>query len=700
MKIYSMTATFGKLANETLTLQPGLNVIHAPNEWGKSTWSAFIVCMLYGIDTKERKSTNYLPDKERYAPWSGAPMSGRMDICWDGRDITLERSSTAKVPLGEFRAYETHSGLPVAELTASNCGQMLLGVEKSVFQRAGFVRLTDMPLTQDEALRRRLNALVTTGDESGTADDLYEKLHNLRNKCKHNKTGLLPQAEAQRDDLQEKLDRLEALQQLAVGIEAQQGETAREIEALKVHQKTLAYEASLKDVQKVKAAEEACLQAKEELDAMEVYCQSITSREDAEGGILYLEQLRMDMDVLQEETLPPVPELPEVPVCFTGMTPQQALTQAQADESAYQSLRSSRSPLLLILGIVMLLATVPVAFFSKSVSLVFLVLGAFLAAISIRRSDLRKKEAQQIASRYGQLSPEQWVSTAQNYHDAMVQYTAQEAAYRSAAQSLRSRKEQLQDVIEDATEGSSINQCITALQTIIAEHNKLHRASKKWKQAEAHAKALADMAKVQSAPDFDDPLTYTAAETNQLLSAAEVKARQLNLQLGQCKGQIEALGQASALQSQLVCVQTRIAKLQETYDALTVAMETLTVASTELQRKFAPRLAKRAQTLFARMTGGRYNRLQLTRELGVEAAAENETVPQEARRRSDGTVDQLYLALRLAVAEELTPEAPLVLDDALVRFDDTRLAAAMDILRETAGTRQVILFSCQGREKA
>ena len=53
MKIYSMTATFGKLEHATLTLKPGLNVIHAPNEWGKSTWCAFIAAMLYGIDTRE-----------------------------------------------------------------------------------------------------------------------------------------------------------------------------------------------------------------------------------------------------------------------------------------------------------------------------------------------------------------------------------------------------------------------------------------------------------------------------------------------------------------------------------------------------------------------------------------------------------------------------------------------------------------------
>jgi uncharacterized protein YhaN len=52
----------------------------------------------------------------------------------------------------------------------------------------------------------------------------------------------------------------------------------------------------------------------------------------------------------------------------------------------------------------------------------------------------------------------------------------------------------------------------------------------------------------------------------------------------------------------------------------------------------------------------------------------------------------------MAVAEELTPDAPLVLDDAMVRFDDDRLASALDILAEMAENKQVILFTCQSRE--
>lgn len=68
MRIYKMTATFGKLQNEALTLEPGLNIITAQNEWGKSTWCAFLVAMLYGLDTRAKSTKTTLADKERYAP--------------------------------------------------------------------------------------------------------------------------------------------------------------------------------------------------------------------------------------------------------------------------------------------------------------------------------------------------------------------------------------------------------------------------------------------------------------------------------------------------------------------------------------------------------------------------------------------------------------------------------------------------------
>jgi uncharacterized protein YhaN len=160
------------------------------------------------------------------------------------------------------------------------------------------------------------------------------------------------------------------------------------------------------------------------------------------------------------------------------------------------------------------------------------------------------------------------------------------------------------------------------------------------------------------------------------------------------------LGHETTLRTQLKAVNKKIAQLEDIYAALELAQNALFTATTQLQRRFAPRISKRAQALFAKLTSGRYQQLTLSQDLSVNARTEAEDTLRASQWRSDGTVDQLYLALRLAVAEELTPDAPLVLDDALVRFDDKRLTLAMDILKEAAEEKQVILFTCQGREAA
>ena len=100
MQIRYMTATIGALNQAELTLTPGLNVIYAPNESGKSTWSRFIRNMLYGINTRDRSA---FADKNRYLPWSGAPMSGRMDVEADGKSYTLQRRTRrVTAPMGDF----------------------------------------------------------------------------------------------------------------------------------------------------------------------------------------------------------------------------------------------------------------------------------------------------------------------------------------------------------------------------------------------------------------------------------------------------------------------------------------------------------------------------------------------------------------------------------------------------------------------
>ena len=104
-----MTATYGRLHEQTLEFQDGLNILQAPNETGKSTWCSFLLSMFYGINTKERDRGGVLADKNRYAPWSGVSMSGRLD-CRIGNDaLTLFRTTrrqTAPMEIGRASCRE------------------------------------------------------------------------------------------------------------------------------------------------------------------------------------------------------------------------------------------------------------------------------------------------------------------------------------------------------------------------------------------------------------------------------------------------------------------------------------------------------------------------------------------------------------------------------------------------------------------
>ena len=695
-----MTATFGKLEHQTLTLDPGLNVIHAPNEWGKSTWCAFLVAMLYGIATKERTTQTAIADKERYAPWSGSPMSGRMDLSWNGRDITIERRTKGRAIFGDFKAYETATGLAVPELTAANCGEMLLGVEKSVFTRAGFLKLAHLPVTDDESLRRRLNALVTTGDESGDSDALEQKLKELKNRCRYNKSGLLPQAEAQRDDLTRKLGQLQELQTQTQQIRQQQEVLTEEIKQLENHRTALAYEASRRDADRVAQANAARDDAAKVLELQTAQCKDLPAKAQAQETLQKLEHLQTQWASLHAEVLPSSPQAPDVPPAFAGMDAAQAMQQAKSDKSAFDMLSKPVSAIPLILSAICLIAGVGLAFIQWYLLLPCVVLATilFLAHRRSKAAQLRDRHA--VCVRYNGLSPEEWIPLAHTYQENERIFAEKMAEHNAQLRAFNNRKDALNHTTQQLTGGAALSDCLQNYRAIITRHDALEDAQRSFRQASDHASALSAMAKEVPQPAFADTLTDSPEKTATRLTNAAVERQQLHIKLGQYIGQMESLGQEDVLRQQLTAIQTRIDRLEDTYAALSIALHTLTEAANDLQRKFAPRISQRAQTLFGKLTGSRYDRLALGEDFSIQAGTQEEDTLRSSLWRSDGTVDQLYLAVRLAVAEELTPDAPLILDDALVRFDDTRLSLAMDILKEEAKTKQVILFTCQGRESA
>ena len=176
--------------------------------------------------------------------------------------------------------------------------------------------------------------------------------------------------------------------------------------------------------------------------------------------------------------------------------------------------------------------------------------------------------------------------------------------------------------------------------------------------------------------------------------------RQTRSRLDHARGQIAALGDPAALEAEQERLRHLIAEKEEQYAAVTMAMAALEAANARLQTQYAPEISRRAAAILKQMTGGRYDRVLLDAELSASARETGAVTGRELASLSEGTADQLWLAVRLAISAAALPkDAPLVLDDALVNFDDDRAAAAVALLREEGKERQILLFTCQNREK-
>ena len=129
-----------------------------------------------------------------------------------------------------------------------------------------------------------------------------------------------------------------------------------------------------------------------------------------------------------------------------------------------------------------------------------------------------------------------------------------------------------------------------------------------------------------------------------------------------------------------------------------VALDTMTELSATIRDSFGLYLNKTASDLIDGITGGIYNSMSVDENLNIFMNTRTKLVPVD--QVSSGTMDQVYLALRLAAARLIPPEGaqmPLIFDDSFVLYDDERLRTALKWLAGAYST-QIIIFTCHRRE--
>lgn len=140
-----------------------------------------------------------------------------------------------------------------------------------------------------------------------------------------------------------------------------------------------------------------------------------------------------------------------------------------------------------------------------------------------------------------------------------------------------------------------------------------------------------------------------------------------------------------------------IKKAKEEIHAIEEAKRNIEEIANEIRSSFGKRLNKQASYYMSKITNGKYDNITIDERLNITINNKKSLIP--SSRLSKGTIEQVYMALRLAAADIIfeKDKKPILLDDAFVMYDNKRMGNTLKFMAESM--EQVVLFSCHTREK-
>ncbi len=663
MRILQANATYGKLNQAQLSLQSGLNVICAPNEGGKSTWSRFLLTMFYGLNTRQRGE---LADKNRFQPWSGSPMQGRLELAVGEDVLTLSRrTQRADSPMGVFSCTYAGTDTPVRGLDALRCGETLLGVPQSVYQRCAFIPSGSMAIDADADLERRINALISTGEEKISFSQAETRLKRQLHQRKYNRSGAIPLLESEIASLSSAQAEVQDLAERETSLRQQLRQVQEEQVTLRAAQQ--------QEAQQRIAEKQRLLQSLPDSAAL----QSINEQLGAVRSMGEQVQQARDAAAAQEQTIQAqLQELSRNPL--HPMTKPELEAQLQIQPPAPPQVAQLLISLALGLcggGFLWYeIGQSQLLWLCAACAVTALAAGNFLRLLiqRIRRQQVRRRELQR---------QEELRKLADSYLPMLEKLEEQRSLLQQRQQAVADSEQRLRATLADLL--TVVQKWDTGVHTPTDVRRFVQQMTQRREElTEEIRQAQADALHAQT-PDADG------------------SAARLQQQIAQVQGQLAALGGAEDAPQRIARKQEQLHRLQGEYDSLALALDVLRSANTTLQNRFSPELGRRAAEIFADMTGSPWSHILLDREFRLSAEAGSDPTRRSVQLLSSGTADQLYLAVRLAICEMVLPaeqNAPLILDDALLTFDDERLHKTLDYLVRLGEQRQILLFSCQSRE--
>lgn len=711
MKIEELVlGSFGKWQDASFRFAPGINLFYAPNESGKSTILQGIFAALYGMKRDYVKTARYLPEYEKYRPWQSGSYETIITYKLAGKTYRLHRQLMKERE--EARLFLDPEWTELTNLYLEDRRKERNFIEK----HTGLTRslFTDLTWIRREPLQaaEHLIPTFTTAEEANPAvQQILAELDRevtLIGKKERAENTLLGKAATKVAQKEQEKENAKVAWRTISQLTLQIAEAKVESQQLELRRSRLQQHLE-RSIGQAKVLQERWQRShapvsQQDWEWWEQTAHSegeLAIHQEAKRGLTQVNMPTVAVQQMDDQLIPLQHDyekgtqllkqrealhirLATLAVSALSTSPRRSASRStrqgnQAKRRRGAALMWGGAGILSVLGIIGFVSGHPIlGGISATVALLLFGFGVFLLRVGGSTGEV-KQTADQDAVQDSQRVQEEIASI-----DAEVAALVQRWGANNWDTFLERREGLLKSTNKQQSE---------QLLSEMAKTKQEAGLSASWGEA---LRNLLDQEK-------------NALETEQgklRIEMAEIEERlqELREQMARGSGEMavhESLSLSRAT-DELEEAQAALRQLQNKRDALQLAREMLQEAVGEWRRDSTPAVNQQASEIIEHITGGAYRDVRLDPRDGfaVRLLAPTKQMVLEQDQCSTGTIDQLYLAQRLALmyhAKQAEP-LPLFFDDHFVHYDEERLRRTLDYVTMLAQEHQVFLFTCHERE--
>lgn len=684
MKIKNIKVNaYGNIENKDINLEEGINIIHGANESGKSTLLNYIISIFYGIS--RNKDGKVLSDYEKYKPWNSNEFSGRISYKLEnGEKYEIFRDFNKKNPkIYNDKLEDISDRFETDKKDGSKFFIEQMGIDKQMY-------LSTVVSTQEEVrldeknqnmLIQKIANLAGTGEDNVSYKKALIKLQEkIRDEIGTNKTSQKPINIIEKEivEINNKIVETEKYRNRKYEIDAEKEQILSELKKLE-QQKQI-----LQELQNSMKSEE---ETKNRLEIRE------KNRKDNIAKINELTNQKNTINAESERVQSAKNHLQDIIKGHKeNIEKLNSEIEKIANEKEETQEKEKPSISFIVITVVLAIALICSIILIKNYIVSGILGVAIIANIvfyvinknkqKVNKAKLREKINQEKQYKREKLEnqKQQIIANVNTTEKELGKQEEEEKQVNSELSMLKGQIILLEKNNEKITE--EIEQDNKAIKE---ESNKnKQQIIEKYKD-----KNINDLLYINDYQNYISKIEETINNNRIRIKGLEIEYNTI----------VPQLDEMVVLEEKREADKEKLAELREKESIINIAIENLMDAYEEMKTTITPKFTKNLSESIQKISSNKYNKVTINDENGM-IIENNRGEYVEAIKLSTGTIDQLYLALRLSMIDELSKEnLPIILDESFAYSDNNRLKNMLQYLTSDLNNHQTIIFTCTDREQ-